>query len=353
LLFVGGSHLAFEHGKTIKEIKTCGFTIHATFDFLLNDDTPHSLAKSCAISTYEIANIFQNFDFEFVCILGDRFELLSIIQNAVLFRKLIIHIHGGEKSEGAIDEQIRHMITKSAHIHFVVCNEYYDNVRKLGESEWRIVNTGALAIDSISTLPQISKQQLFEKYNLDANDKVAILTYHPVTLENKITPEKQITNVFLALKEYPHQLIITAPNCDSGRDEIVTIIESEVKNNSKYRYIESLGQINYLSMIPYCSFIIGNSSSGIIEVPYFKIPTINIGNRQKGRYTHPSIIQTLYDVESIRDGIVEACSQDFLQSVKNMSYHFGNGNAATKMSTFLENSEFTELFYNKKLDFPN
>ena len=176
LLFVGGSHLANEYGNTINEIKN-NFQIADTFDFFLNEDSNFSLTKSLGIETFELAELFKNYDFDLCCILGDRFELLPIINTAIVFKKPIIHLYGGEKSEGAIDEQIRHMITKTAHIHFVSCKEYADNIRKMGEQEWRIFNVGALGIDNIVNNKKIPKNELFKQLKLNENKQTVLMTY--------------------------------------------------------------------------------------------------------------------------------------------------------------------------------
>lgn len=351
LLFVGGSHLAKEYGNTIKEIEN-NFKITDTFDFFLNEDSNYSLTKSLGIETIELANIFRNFDFDFCCILGDRFELLPIINTAIIFKKPIVHLHGGEKSEGAIDEQIRHMITKAAHIHFVSCEEYAANIRKMGEQKWRIFKVGALGIDNIINNKKITKSELFKLLKLDENKQTILLTYHPVTLEYKISPLEQIKNVFNALNKFNFQIVVTAPNVEIDRDIIMSFINEKTRENKNIHYIDSLGVIKYHSLIPYCEFVIGNSSSGIVEVPLFRKPTINIGDRQKGRLRHKSIIDTEYSEEAIISGINEALSKDFRDSIKNMKYKFGDGNAAERIVEILKSTEIDEKLMRKKLDFP-
>jgi GDP/UDP-N,N'-diacetylbacillosamine 2-epimerase (hydrolysing) len=352
-LFVGGAHLADEYGNSIQEIYTGGFEITDTFDYLLNGDKPVALAGSAGIATIELAYLFKKYNFDFVCVLGDRFELLSIVQNAIIFRKPIIHIHGGEKSEGAIDEQIRHMITKAAHIHFVACDEYAQNIRRMGEPEWRIFNCGALAIDNIRSLTLLSRAKLFTKLKLDENKPTVLLTFHPTTLEFNLSPAVQIQNIFDALKNFNLQVVITAPNVESGRDSIIEIIKAEIQNKPDYHYVESLGVKKYLNLIPCCKFVIGNSSSGIIEVPYFRIPTINIGNRQKGRIQHQSIINADYSVSSITDAIKRALSDDFTKSFQNMKYKFGDGTAAAKMVEVLKKTTIDQKLLTKELNFPD
>ena len=351
LLFVGGTHLAREHGKTISEIRQNNISITATFDYLLNEDTPKSLVKSIAIETIELANIFDTYKFDAVCILGDRYELLPIIQTAIIFRKVIIHIHGGERTEGAIDEQIRHIITKAAHIHFAACEEYAQNIKKLGEPKQRVFNTGALAVDNMKKINNLSKQELFINLKLKTDMPTVLLTYHPVTLEFETSPKEQIVNLFEALENTDIQLVVTAPNIDANQSKIIETIKKYVEQNKNYHYFNSLGVKNYLSLIPHCEYVIGNSSSGIIEVPFFKIPTINIGERQKGRIQHKSIINTDYSKQSIINGIKKSYSTEFRNSLQEMKYKFGEGNTAKKMVSIINKIEINKNLLQKKLVF--
>ena len=351
LLFVGGAHLAYEFGATIEEIHENGFKISDTFDYLLNDSTACSLSKSSGICTMELANLFKKYEFDFVCVLGDRFELLSIVQNAIIFCKPIIHLSGGEITEGVIDEQIRHMITKAAHIHFVSCEEYKDNVHKMGESIWRIFNVGELSIDNLVHTSKIPKKELFENLDLDISKETILLTYHPVTLEFNISPLQQIQNIFSALDNFDFQVIITAPNSEINRNEVMKCINQKVESQQNYHFFDSLGVKRYISMLPNCKFVIGNSSSGVVEAPFFKIPTINIGDRQKGRLRHPSIIDTNYEIDSINNGIKKAISEDFLKNNNNFTFKFGKGNTAKKMIGILSKIEINQDLMRKKLDF--
>jgi UDP-hydrolysing UDP-N-acetyl-D-glucosamine 2-epimerase len=351
-LFAGGAHLTAETGKTISEIENSEFQVTATFDYLLNSNTDASLAKSLGIAIYELSSIFSKYELDVVCILGDRYELLSIVSNAILFRKPIVHIHGGERSEGAIDEQVRHMITKSAHIHFAACEEYAHNIVNMGEAHWRVFNTGALTVDNILTIKRKSRNDLFTHLQLDGNKETILLTYHPVTLEISISPLEQISNLFEALDKFDLQIVITAPNVDNERDQIMQFIHDQVIKNKKYHYFDNLGFRNYLNLIPECRFVIGNSSSGIIEVPYFRIPTINIGDRQKGRIMHESIVNTDYSVNSIITAINKAMDQNFIAGLQTMAYKFGDGTAADKMVDILSRITIDSTLLQKQLIFP-
>jgi len=350
-LFVGGTHLAPEHGRTIDEIMGNGFTVTDTFDYLLNRDDSFTLSRSTGLAVFELSHIFQNYQFDFVCILGDRFEVLSVVINAILFKKPIIHISGGEKTEGLIDEQIRHMITKAAHLHFASCKEYGKNIRRMGEPAWRIHNTGSLNVDNMARAEKASKQKLYSDLGLYPGKRIALMTYHPVTLEYYISPGQQIKNVFDALKPFELQVVITGPNIEVDREKIISFIKHKAAENRDIHFFESLGMKQYHRLIPHCEFVIGNSSSGITEAPYFKIPSVNIGDRQNGRIRHNSVLDTGYSVESVKSGIERALSAEFRSSLGNMHFKFGDGHAAERMVTIIKGIAIDQELMRKKLEF--
>lgn len=350
-LFVGGAHLAFEFGKTIEEIKSKGAKITDTFDYLLNEDSSFSLMKGCGISSIELAHVFKNHQFDLVCIAGDRFELVPIALSAILFKKPIIHFYGGEKTEGVIDEQVRHMLTKCSHLHFTASEEYSQNVIKMGEPAWRVFTAGELVIDQIVENEKLSHVEILKNLNLNPKKKTLLFTYHPVTLEFNLSPLDQIKNIFMCLKKFDFQVIITAPNSEVDREKVIEYIEKEVKKNKNYVYIQSLGTKRYYSLLPYCYAVIGNSSSGIIEAPFFKVPTINIGDRQKGRLRHESVIDTKYTVESITNAIHHLTDKSFQKKIIKMKFKLGNGHAADQIVKVLEKIKVDEKLMQKCLTF--
>lgn len=352
-LFVGGAHLAAEYGKTIHEIEKTSFQITKTFDYLLNQDGAKSLAESTALESSQLVEIFSKDEFDLTCLLGDRIELLPIVMNSIIFKKPIVHIHGGEKSEGASDEQIRHMVTKAAHLHFVSCEEYGENIRKMGEAARRIHNVGALAVDNILNAEKKPIEEIFTELNLDPSLPTALLTYHPVSLESRISVDKQIENIFGALENEKFQLVITEPGVESGRSAVMGIIKEEISKHKNYHLFTSLGMNKYLRLLPHCEFVIGNSSSGLIEVPYFRIPTINIGDRQKGRIRHQSVIDTDYSVDSIIAAVQTAQSEHFRNKLDSMQLYFGNGHAAEKIVEILSSLQINQEFLRKSLKFPD
>lgn len=348
LLFVGGTHCAPEHGKTIQEIQLAGVTIKGVFDFLLNTDTCEGLLYGLGIESFQLADIFKRNDFDMVIVLGDRIELLPIITAAIVYNKVIIHLYGGEQTKGAIDDQVRNMITKAAHVHFTSCEAYAQNILQMGEDPQRVYNVGSLSTDNMINIKRYDKDTLFRMLNLHNDLPLVMLTYHPVTLNIEgLSPLQQITNVLDALETFSLQVVITSPNMDPGHEAIRNEIIKRSKQQPHYRFIESLGVQLYHSLLPHCELVIGNSSSGIVEVPFYKIPTVNIGDRQKGRLRHPSIIDVGYEKDEIVEGIKKALDVNFKNEISRMPYLFGTGNAAQQIVKVLKNININESLLRK------
>jgi GDP/UDP-N,N'-diacetylbacillosamine 2-epimerase (hydrolysing) len=347
-LFAGGSHLAAEYGETINEIRSSGLEISCVFDYLLNITSPKILCTSLGIGLAQLSEIFDSFHFDWVCILGDRIELLTITINAMQFNKPVIHLSGGEFTEGAIDNQVRHMITKAAHIHFTYTDEYVMNITRMNEEPWRIYNVGALGVDNLRNYPDIDKADLFSQLNLTENLTTALLTFHPSVLEDSLPFREQLNAIFDALAGFDIQLVITSPNAETGRHEIVNLIKERVRGKQGYYFYDSLGEKLYNNLLSYCDFIIGNSSSGITYAPFFKIPSVNIGERQKGRARHKSIIDCGYDSDDIKSAIKRSLSNDFRNEIKRMSYKFGGGESAKKIVEIISQTPINETLMIKK-----
>jgi UDP-hydrolysing UDP-N-acetyl-D-glucosamine 2-epimerase len=350
LLFAGGMHLAREFGYTISEIRKSGLKITATFDSLLNGDDESSLIRSDGVLLFEMADIFSTHHFDAICISGDRHELLSIVTAAILYNKPIIHLHGGEITEGVIDEQVRHMITKAAHLHFTTCKEYAQNIIQMGEESWRVHNTGFLAADHMIKSKSVPRNKLFRILNLDPGKRTILLTYHPVSKGISLSPIRQISNVFSVLEKFNIQVVITSPGHEKEWDSIKEIIQEKVISNKGYHYFDSLGIDLYHSLVPACACVVGNSSSGITEVPYHKIPTVNIGDRQKGRIRHKSVIDTGHSISSICRGLELAFQDKFVKSIQDMEYKFGNGKAAENMVKILAETIFDGNLIRKRFN---
>lgn len=348
LFFIGGTHLKKDYGNTINEIKKIKIKVRDKFNYIIKGDSCKNILSSLSDCHEVVSKIFEKYKFDIVCILGDRFEKLAIVNNSIIYKKPLIHLHGGEITEGVIDNQIRQMISKAAHLHFVICEQYKQNLIFIGENVKRIFNYGSLAVDTIKNIKEISKSKLFKFLNLNENIPVILLTYHPTTLENKISNKKQIKNIFDSLKNKKFQIIVTSPGHEVGRLEIENYIRKFTIKNKKIIYIKSLGHKLLFNLLPHCEFMIGNSSAGIIEAPFFRIPTINIGDRQKGRYMHKSIINSNYSVSSIAQAIRKACSNSFKIKVKKVNYIFGSGNAAKKIVKKINNLKINQKLLRKK-----
>ena len=344
--FVGGAHTSKSYGETISEIKKSKIKITKSFEYPTSHDESNYIANAMAISTRKLSIFFKKYSFDIVIVLGDRYELIPIILNAILFRKIIAHIGGGEATQGLIDEQVRNMISKAAHIHFTTTKKYASKLIKIGEQKKRIFNVGSLSIDGIHKVKKKSKDEIYRKYGFNRNLPIVILTYHPVTLEFALSHNKQIKNCFDALKEFNINLIVTSPNIEVGSKAVKKNILKYVNKNKNYQYYESLGFENYHQLLQHTKFVIGNSSSGIVEVPYYKIPTINIGIRQKNRLRHSSIIDVDYDSVSIIRGIKKSNSKKFNRQLKKMIFEFGDGHAVKKIcNQLLRYRQLKDIFF--------
>ena len=297
-------HLSPEFGLTYREIEKDGFTINKKVEMLLSSDTPNATAKSVGLGTIGFADAYEDLQPDMIVVLGDRYEILSAVSTALFYKIPVAHLHGGEITEGAYDDCIRHAITKMSHLHFTSTEEYRKRVIQLGEQPERVFNVGAIGIENVKKTPLMSKVELEESLGFQLGDKCLLVTYHPVTLEDS-TAEEQSKNLLTALEIFKdYRIIFTMPNSDTNGRIIMQEIEKFVEEN-KERAIafKSLGLKRYLSALQYVSAVVGNSSSGIIEVPSFGIPTLNIGDRQKGRIAAESVVHCKSTLNEIINGI--------------------------------------------------
>jgi len=328
-----GMHLSPEFGLTYKEIEEDGFEISEKVEILLSADTPTSVNKSIGLGLIGFTDSLKRLSPDFVVLLGDRFESFSAAIAAFIMRIPIIHLYGGELTQGLIDEGIRHSITKLSYLHFVSTEVYRKRVIQLGESPERVFNVGALGLDNIKNLKLLEKDELERVLNYRLDKKTILLTFHPVTLENN-TSEKNFREILKALDQLKnYNIIFTKPNADTEGRIIAKLIDNYVLENPK-RAIEftSLGKLKYLSLMKYVDMIMGNSSSGIIEAPSFKKPTINIGDRQKGRVKAESII----DCEVNKESIIRAVKKAEQMDLSNIENPYGDGNASVRIIEILK-----------------
>lgn len=299
-------HLSRLQGETYKEIENDGFTIDYKV-YMADDDAPdnaNTTAKAISRGINGFADAFDTLRPELLLILGDRYEMLAVASTALIYKIPIAHLHGGEITEGAFDDAIRHAITKMSHLHFTSTEAYCKRVIQLGEQPDRVFNVGALGVENITKADCMTKEELEQSLSFKLTDKCFLCTFHPVTLSN-MSSETQVLNLLNALDDYKdYHIIFTYSNSDTNSQIIIKRIQEYVdRNKDRCMFIPSLGQIRYFSALRYMTAVIGNSSSGIIEVPSFGIPTLDIGDRQKGRIAADSVIHSGYSTEEIREGL--------------------------------------------------
>lgn len=306
-LVVTGMHLSPEFGLTYKEIEEDGYTITEKNEMLLSSDTPNGITKSIGLAIIGFADIFTRIQSDIVVLLGDRFETYAAATAAMIHRIPIAHIHGGELTEGAIDDAIRHSITKMSTLHFTSTEEYRRRVIQLGEQPERVYCVGALGVENIKSQTLMEKEELENSIGFSLDKPFVLVTYHPVTLEED-TAKIQFENLLHALSEIGmYKVIFTKSNADTEGRVINQLIDEYVKQNEKNAIaFTSLGMKRYLSAMKYAEMVIGNSSSGLLETPSFHIPTVNIGMRQQGRVKADSVIDCGYSKENIKEAIQKA-----------------------------------------------
>ena len=349
-LIATGMHLSPEFGLTYKEIEKDGFKIYKKVEMILSADTPVAITKSTGLGMIGFAEAFADLKPDLVIVLGDRYELLSVCTSALFARIPIAHIHGGETTEGAFDEAIRHSITKMAWWHFVAADEYKNRVIQLGEDPARVFNVGGLGVDAIKKAKLLSKKELMEKTGIQFAKKNLLITFHPVTLEKR-TSQKQFQALLDVLDDLEDvSFIFTMPNADSDGRIIKQMIDKFVSSrNDKSIKFTSMGNLNYLSTLQFVDGVIGNSSSGLLEAPTFKIGTLNIGDRQKGRLKAASVIDSKPTKESINSAVDTLYSKDFQEMLPSVVNPYGEGQATEKIISFLKNEsipkEPKKIFY--------
>ncbi len=350
---VTGMHLSPEFGLTYKKINEDGFYITDKVETLLSSDTSVGIAKSIGLGIISFSEVFERIQPDLILVLGDRFEIFAACSAAMVSRIPIAHCHGGEATEGLIDEAIRHSITKMAQIHFTSTEEFKKRVIQLGEQPKNVYNVGALGIENINKLKLLNRNEFEDSINFKLKRFNFLVTFHPVTLDCS-SAEEQFNELLQAIdKNENTSIIFTKPNADADGRIIIQMIDEYVRENSlKAIAFTSLGQLRYLSAIQYMDAVIGNSSSGLIEVPSFKIPTINIGDRQQGRVKAISVIDCEANEFDIKIGIQKAMSQEFKEQLKFLQNPYGEKNSSVEIIKVLKNTELSGLikkqFYNLK-----
>ena len=337
-----GTHLSEHHGMTINIIKDDGL-IDCTHQVTMHrkDDSEHSTNMAIADGLTAVSKILLENEVDLLVVLGDRYELFSLCIAATMHKILIAHVHGGESTLGLIDDPVRHSVTKMSTFHFPSIKDYANRIIQMGEHPDRVFEVGALGIDNIMNMDLLSREELSNITKINFNQKVALMTYHPVTLDSYESAKIQIREVLKALDNTDLIVLITMPNADTSNSSIFKEIEKYAKKSpKKYILIKNLGQKGYLSAMKYSLMMVGNSSSGIIEAASFKLPVINIGDRQGGRYKSKNIIDCECSKESILKSIMKASSSIFKESIDDLSSPYGQGRAAELIVKKIESIDF-------------
>ncbi|MAD40822.1 MAG: UDP-N-acetylglucosamine 2-epimerase (hydrolyzing) [Arcobacter sp.] len=342
-IIVTGMHLSPEFGLTYKEIEK-DFIINKKIEMLLSSDTHIGISKSMGLAQISFGESFEELKPDIIILLGDRYEIFSAASAALIANIPIAHLHGGETTEGAFDESIRHSITKMSHLHFTAADEYKNRVIQLGEQPNRVFNVGGMGIENIKRLKLLSKDEFEKSIDFKLNKKNILVTFHPVTLENS-TAKEQFQELLDAIDELKDtNIIFTKANSDTAGRIINQMIDTYVSNNSlKSVGYTSLGQLRYLSALQYVDAMVGNSSSGLIEAPSFKIATVNIGDRQKGRLKASSVIDCESFKASIKKAFKKVYLQGFNESLKNVKNPYGDGYASEKIIEVIKEVDLNNI----------
>jgi len=342
-------HLSVEHGETYKEIETDGFVIDKKIPILSSYDTANATAKSVGTGIIGFADAYEELRPDVIMVLGDRYEILAAVSTALFYKIPVIHLHGGEITEGAYDDAIRHAITKMSHLHFTSTEEYRQRVIQMGEYPETVYYVGALGCENIRQIPLMGKEKLEESLNFVLDKNTILVTFHPVTIENN-TAETQFKELLSAIDNIDNlRVIFTMPNSDTDGQIIMDLIKDYVaKNPKKAVWFTSLGMRRYLSTLQYIGAVVGNSSSGIIEVPSFHIPTINIGNRQKGRIEASSVVNCKPERVDIEEKLAMVMQSGYVESLKDIRNPYDKPDTASEIVRIIKKQKIEPVkkFYN-------
>lgn len=342
---VTGMHLSPEFGMTVKEIEADGLPVDKKIEIVLSSDTPVAISKAMGLAMISFSEYFEECNPDSLIVLGDRYETLAVCSAAMNARIPIFHLHGGETTEGLIDEAIRHSITKMSYLHFTSTEGYRKRVIQMGEEPARVFNVGAIGVENALRIERMTVKELEQSLGVNLGAQYAVGTFHPVTLENS-TAENQTQELLAALEEHPEiTYLFTKANADTDGRVINKLLEKYGQNHKNLLLVESLGMRRYLSAVSHSCFVIGNSSSGLIEVPSFNIPTIDIGDRQKGRIAGKTVIHCDPDRSSISAAINKALEPSFIESIMNVKNPYGDGNTSEKIMEIIK-----EFFINDRID---
>lgn len=339
-----GTHLSPLHGETIQIIQRDGIEVAHKINMSIEGDAEHAICYSVATALTGFSSLFQTWRPDLVVILGDRYELWPICIAAVIHKIPIAHLHGGESTLGLIDDYVRHSVTKMSTFHFASIEPYAKRIIQMGENPNRVYVVGALGIDNIRNMHLMGIEEISEYTHVDfRQNNVALLTYHPVTLDDYALARQQVQDILESLLQTNLISLITMPNADTGGNTIYQTIETYCRRYpDRFRFVKSLGQQGYLSAMKYARLMIGNSSSGIIESASFRLPVVNIGDRQGGRFRSVNVIDCVCSKESIIAALDKALSETFIRSIAHTANPYGDGNTAGRIANILKSIDLND-----------
>jgi GDP/UDP-N,N'-diacetylbacillosamine 2-epimerase (hydrolysing) len=347
-----GMHLSPEFGLTYGEIESDGFRIDRKVEILTSSDTPVGVAKSMGLGLIGFADVLDALRPDLIVVLGDRFEVFSAVCAALIASFPVAHLHGGETTEGAFDEALRHSITKMSHLHFVAAEAYRQRVTQLGEDPERVFLVGGLGVDNIKRLKLLDRVELEASLDFKLGQKSLLITFHPVTLEPSTAAEQMIELLAVLSKLNDTQLVFTLSNADTDSRVLIKMVEQFVAVHPNARAFKSLGQLRYLSCLAQVDGVVGNSSSGLTEAPSFKKGAINIGDRQRGRLQAESVINCEPNREGIEGALRRLYTADFQRKLPLVVNPYGDGGAASKVVHTLKHCSLNGLMKKKFHDLP-
>lgn len=351
-LVATGMHLSPEFGSTYQAIEADGFRIDRNIEILLSSDSAVGIGKSVGLGVIGFAEAFEQLRPDLIVVLGDRFEILAAVTAALFSRIPVLHLHGGEVTEGAVDESMRHAITKMSHVHCVASEEYRRRVIQLGEQPERVHCVGGLGVDVIKQVRLLDRAELEASLDFKLKDRNLLITFHPATLEGK-SAAHQMAELLAALGELRDTgLVFTLPNADAGGRQLIAMLQDFVAGHANACAYPSLGQLCYLSCMSLCDGVIGNSSSGLLEAPTLKKGTVNIGDRQRGRLQADSIINCRPDRQEIRTAVERLYSSAFQASLAEVRNPYGDGGASDRVLTLIKQLQLEGLAQKNFHDLP-
>jgi UDP-hydrolysing UDP-N-acetyl-D-glucosamine 2-epimerase len=346
-IVAAGAHLSPAHGLTIREVENEGFAIAERVEMLLASDAPEAIAESLGLGIIGFSRAYARLRPELILVLGDRFEMHAAALAALPMKIPVAHIQGGELTMGAIDDALRHSITKLSHLHFVATEEYGRRVRQLGEEPWRITVCGAPSLDNLESLALLSKAELAAKYGFALEPAPLLVTFHPVTLEYEDTAY-HIAELLAALDDSGMPAIFTMPNADTSNHVIAESIRAFVAARSATHLVDNLGTQGYFSVMAQAAAMVGNSSSGIIEAASFRLPVVNIGTRQQGRVRGANVLDVGYSRREIAEGIRRASNAGFRSRLADLENPYGTGGASSAIVKRLKSLQIDSRLLQKR-----